>query len=305
MNLLLENETYLPIDIQKNLSNLGYTIYTDPQNTDLTIIDAYSSRKAFSVYPLESFTQLKFIQLASAGYDFLDIEQIKQRNITLCNARDMFSIPIAEFVLARILEVYKDLRLQNMQQQQKLWKKTIDLKELNQQKALILGTGSIGHEIAVRLKAFGVYAAGVNSNGRLVEGFDEGIASSSVIEHLARFDMVISSLPLNPQTHHLIDQAFIEAMNRNAILVNIGRGPVIDEQALIHALGNHLSAVILDVFEEEPLSEKSLLWASDKLYISSHTSFASPNNENRLNTLFADNLSAYIQNKPLRNIVNL
>ncbi len=255
--------------------------------------------------PLDHFTNLRVLQLTSAGYNHLDLEYIKRNKISLHNARGAHSIPIAEYVLGKILEVLKDSRFYQQCQNDKVWDRSKPMKALYQKRAAILGTGSIGQEIAKRLQVFEVETWGFNSDGRAIDYFDHTYPLNQFSDLAKRFDIVILALPLNEQTNKFMNKERLLSIQNEAILINIGRGQLIDEPALIELLDSHFSAVILDVFEVEPLPQESPLWHHPKVIVTPHHSSVDPTSDLKLKQLILDNLTAYMKNEPLINQIKL
>lgn len=255
--------------------------------------------------PLQHFTNLRVLQLTSAGYNHLDLEYIKENKISLHNARGAHSIPIAEYVLGKILEVLKDSRFYQQCQNDKVWDRSKPMKALYQRRAAILGTGSIGQEIAKRLQVFEVETSGFNSDGRAIDYFDHTYPLHQFSDLAKRFDIVILALPLNEQTNQFMNKERLLSIQNEAILINIGRGQLINEPALIELLDSHFSAVILDVFEVEPLPQESPLWDHPKVIVTPHHSSVDPTSDLKLKQLILDNLTAYMKNEPLINEIKL
>lgn len=286
---------------QEQLRSWGYDVSLGLGNTDLADCEVYVGSNPTSSVSLDQWKALKVVMLASAGYDFIPTAALKDRGIILTNARDVYSIPIAEYVIARLLDVYKSTRQFDLLQQQKNYEKLTELDELTEKKVLLLGTGSIAKEVAIRLKSFGCTILGMNSDGRAIEHFDQCYPLAQLIHYAPTVDIIVDTLPLNDSTFHIINADFFAQVNPKAVLVNIGRGPTVDEKALIAALDTTLKAAIIDVFEEEPLSASSPLWAHPKVYLSAHSSFGSNLNDQRRLRLFMGNLKNYISGQPLIN----
>lgn len=248
----------------------------------------------------EEYKSLKLIQLMSAGYDPFNIEKLKEHNITLCNARGVYSYGIAEFVVTRLLEVNQELRWIN---QQTKWNKKIEFRSLLNQKGAILGTGSIATEIARLLKVFGVHLDGYNTKGTKVDYFDSNYPLEQFDDHAQSYDFVIITLPLNDQTKYYFDKERLLSLKSDSVLINIARGPLVKESDLIEVLDNHFKAVILDVFEKEPLDDNSPLWTHPKAYLSSHISFRNNLYKENLYQLIKNNLLSWAQGSSLTNIV--
>jgi phosphoglycerate dehydrogenase-like enzyme len=251
---------------------------------------------------LESFPNLKLIQLPSAGYDRVPLEQLKKRNITLANASGVYSIPIAEWVIGKLLEIVKQSKFYYQNQSQVIWKKSYNMIELPNRKALIFGTGSIGQEIAKRLKAFDVIVDGVNSNGRAITHFHECFDMKQGKEKARDYDILIFSLPNNEETSELVNTDFLKDLKQDTILINIGRGTLINEVDLIASLKQgKFMGVALDVMSIEPLPTTSELWGHPKVIISPHSSFISDKIDQRRVDLITYNIIAYYQNKEIKN----
>jgi phosphoglycerate dehydrogenase-like enzyme len=251
---------------------------------------------------LEQFPKLKMIQLPSAGYDQIPINELKKRNIILANASGVYSIPISEWVIGKILEIIKQSKFYIQNQEKFIWKKNNQMIELPNRKALIFGAGSIGQEIAKRLNAFDVIVDGVNSNGRDTIHFRQCFNLQKGKQEASNYDILIFSMPNNEDTAGLVDEKFINTLKDTAILINVGRGTLINEQDLINALNNDkFSGVALDVMQTEPLPVQSELWSHPKVYITPHSSFISDRINKRRVDLITSNVLAFYQQKEIKN----
>ena len=191
-------------------------------------------------------------------------------------------------------------------QKTKSWKKNFDLVELNGKNICIFGTGSIGQEIAKRLKAFGCQVSGVNSNGRAVTGFDNYYDMKSILVDVSNFDIIIFALPSNEKTRQYVDKSFLNKLNSSALVINVGRGDLVVEEDLVQYLINNLNSLfILDVFEVEPLDLKSKLWELENLIVSPHNSFASSRNDQRLQDLVTKNIEAFTSKGTFINVIKV
>ncbi|MBR3431626.1 MAG: hydroxyacid dehydrogenase [Clostridia bacterium] len=232
----------------------------------------------FLTYSIETFKNLKYIQLTSAGYDRVPIDYIQLHNIEIHNARGVYSIPMAEFVIAEVLSIYKHLNEFRIQQEQHEWHKHRDLQELNGKTVVILGCGSVGTECAKRFKMFGCTVIGMDI-------IKKGNVNYNCIKPITELDSIISiadilliTLPLTKETKGLINEERLQKIRKNAILVNISRGAIIDVKALEAWNGQ----AILDVFDEEPLDKGSILWKKEGFILTPHNCFESINNQERL-----------------------
>jgi phosphoglycerate dehydrogenase-like enzyme len=251
---------------------------------------------------LGQFPKLKMVQLPSAGYDQIPINELKKRNIILANASGVYSIPISEWVIGKILEIIKQSKFYIQNQEKLIWKKNNQMIELPNRKALIFGAGSIGQEIAKRLNAFDVIVDGVNSNGRDTIHFRQCFDLQKGKQEASNYDILIFSMPNNEDTAGLVNEKFINTLKDTAILINVGRGTLINEQDLINALNNDkFSGVALDVMQTEPLPVQSELWSHPKVYITPHSSFISDGINKRRVDLITSNVLAFYQQKEIKN----
>lgn len=244
---------------------------------------------------IEDFSRLKYIQLTSAGYDRVPMEYIKAHGIEIHNARGVYSIPMAEWTVLKTLELYKNSRTFYKNQSDAVWEKQRDLAELCGKTVTILGCGSIGTEAAKRFKAFGVHITGVDLFEPAGQYYDEFVHVSRLKDVLERTDVLVLTLPLTDDTYHLIDARCFELMKSNALLVNISRGKVVDETALITILQvAKIGGAALDVFEEEPLDKSSPLWKMDNVIITPHNSFVGDGNQERMFEVIINNLKKWV-----------
>ncbi|RID84732.1 hypothetical protein D1953_12770 [Peribacillus asahii] len=298
MKLLLTGAFKYSEEQLNRLKLLGYEIIfvqdeRVPLQIDVSDIDAVVCNGLFLYNDINKFKNLKFIQLTSAGLDRVPLDYIKERGIRLFNAKGVYSIPMAEWVILKILEIYKKSRQFYVAQHDHKWEKQRDLLELTDKTAGIIGFGSVGNEIAKRLKAFGVNIIGVGRRQIESDLLDEYYSIDDIDEVLRKSDIMILTIPLTEDTHHLINDHKIEKMKDHSILINVSRGGVIDEVALIEAiqLGKFLG-VALDVFEGEPLSKNSPLWGRGNVIVTPHNSFVSDKVNERLFDLGIKNLTS-------------
>jgi phosphoglycerate dehydrogenase-like enzyme len=268
------------------------------QNINIAAIDAVVCNGLFLYNDITQFKSLKFIQLTSTGMDRVPLDYIRNHGIHIANARGVYSIPMAEWVVLKILEIYKNSRYFYKAQSERKWQKRRDLLELSGKTAAIIGLGNVGIEIAKRLSVFGVYIIGVDN--RLLDPAENDLVNELSVPDeidgvLNKSDIVIITLPLTDQTHHMMNKCRFEAMRDSSVLVNVSRGGVINEADLVEALqGNKFLGVALDVFEEEPLNQDSLLWDFDNVIVTPHNSFVSDKVNERLFGLIIKNLNEQI-----------
>lgn len=279
-----------------DLEHLGYEIvFVQDERKALSIdvsdIDAVVCNSLFLYNDIKDFKNLRTIQLTSAGLDRVPLDYINEKGIQLFNARGVYSIPMAEWVVLKILEIFKKSRFFYKNQVQHKWEKQRDLLELTDKTAAIIGYGSVGREIAKRLKAFGVNVISVDRQVREDEYVNETILIDDLEAALVKSDIIVLTLPLTDETKHLINEEKIKVMKDDAALINVSRGGIIDETALIESFTeDKFLGVALDVFEEEPLNE-SPLWDFNNVIITPHNSFVSDKVNERLFELMVENLS--------------
>lgn len=244
---------------------------------------------------LDLFPKLKVIQLTSVGKDRIDEQEIKKRGIKLFTAGAAYAVPMAEWALAKTLEICKHSRNFYRNQKGHLWIKDRNITELSGRKAVIIGFGNVGKNIAKRLRGFDVYIKAVDIFFHEKELADEYFDIKYMKKALLDADIIYLTLPLLPSTYHLFDNDVFEVLKKDIILINVSRGGLIDESALREKLcKGEIGGVALDVFEEEPLGEQSTLWDDERVLISPHNSFLGNGNENRLFNIIKSNLEGVI-----------
>ena len=244
----------------------------------------------FLHHPIESFTNLKYIQLTSAGFDRVPMDYVNKNGIRIYNARGVYSVPMAEFALSGVLSLYKEQRYFCDNQKLHKWEKHRGLKELFGKTVCIVGAGNVGGECAKRFSAFGCKVVGVDIAPYENPLFDEMLSLEKLDSALLSADIVVLTLPLTKETHHLFDKDKFDKMKKGAVLVNISRGGTVDTRALIEALDTKLSGAVLDVFETEPLEETSPLWDMENVILTPHNSFVGEGNADRLKNVILNNL---------------
>ena len=262
---------------------------------DVSGFDAVICNSLFVNNDIKDFESLKYIQALSAGLDRLPLNYIQQKGIALFNARGVYSIPMAEFALCGILELYKQSGFYFENQKAHKWNKHRGLLELYGKEALIVGAGSIGTEIAKRLSAFGVTVYGIDISPYYCESYEEMYPLDLLDERLESADIVALSTPLTEKTKGLFDASKFRMMKDTAVLVNLSRGAVVNENDLVTALEEKtIGGAVLDVFETEPLSEASPLWDMQNVILTPHTSFIGENNNERMFEVIKKNMERYL-----------
>lgn len=238
----------------------------------------------FLYHPIERFNNLKYIQLTSAGFDRIPMRFIEEHHIELHNARGVYSVPMAEFAVSGVLQLYKHSKLFYKNQKFRKWEKCRELMELQGRTVCIVGCGSVGTECAKRFQCFGCNVVGVDVCTRQDVYYSKILPLEDLNTVLPVTDVLVLTLPLTEDTRHLINAERLSILKNSAVLVNIARGAIVDQVALEAALSkNNLFGAVLDVFETEPLNSESLLWDMDNVILTPHNSFFGDNNAKRLN----------------------
>lgn len=201
-----------------------------------------------------NFPNLRLLQLLSAGYDGVDVQSYQSKGVSVCNAANVYSIAMAEFVVMGILQSAKRYRFYISETGFRYARNYMYIKELSKRNVVILGVGGIGGEVAKRLAGFGVKLYGYARSCRAREGFAEVTSSVERLKQLfALADYVVSTLPDTPQTHGFLDKKMLCHLNREATIINVGRHGVFDEHDLYCHLRAHPSvSAYLDMFEKFP-----------------------------------------------------
>ena len=271
---------------------------------ELESIDVLVTYNSFEKLDISKMKNLKYIQLGSTGFDQVPKDKIINRDILLCNNKGGYSIPIAEWIVSTILQIYKNTKAFYVKQLKKQWICDYSVSEIYGRRIGFLGTGTLALESAKRLKAFGVEIWGCNTDGRSIKYFDKCFSTDDMDEIFKNCDVVVSTIPSTKQTYNIVNKDKFELMKEGASLINVGRGKILDEEDLLK-YASKFRAVALDVFQEEPLSENSKLWELDNIIITPHNSWVSEQNSIRSFNLFYNNLKKYISDKEPENIVRI
>ena len=248
---------------------------------------------------------LRWMHTPSAGVDHLLIPQVLERDITVTNSAGVHAIPIAEFVLALLLARVKQLHGYHAAQAAARWDRELEAEELYERTLLILGIGGIGQAIAERAAAFGMRVWGSRRTPRPMPGVERVVGMDGWRELLPAADYIVVATPLTPETQGMLDAAAFAAMRPTAFVVNIARGAIIDEAAMLAALrAGQIAGAALDTFEQEPLPADSPLWALPNVTITPHATAGSPRMRERQIELFSENLRRFRNGEPLLNVVD-
>ena len=245
----------------------------------------------FLHHSIEKFTLLRYIQLTSAGFDRVPMDYVQAHGIAIYNARGVYSIPMAEFAISGVLQLYKQSKFFYKNQKRSVWEKHRGLLELYGKTVCIVGCGNVGTECAKRFSIFGCKVIGVDLFPREDIAYEKIYALTSLDEALLQSDVVVLTLPLTEETRYMMNEQRFAKIKNGSVLVNIARGAVVDEQALLKALDEKLLGAVLDVFEEEPLSADNPLWKKANVIVTPHNSFAGDGNALRLQEVIFKSLT--------------
>lgn len=213
--------------------------------------------------------------------------------------------PLAEFAVFGVLAGAKDLPRLHADKAARSWPDRWEMRQVDAMTVLVVGLGGIGAECARRFHALGARVWGTSRTGEPVAGVEKLIPLDELRAAVAEVDAIIVTLPGTDQTHHLIGQDVLGAVRPGATVVNVGRGSVIDEEALLSALDDgRVAFAALDVFEVEPLPADSALWSHPRVLISPHTAAISSQEEERIARRFADDATRLLDGRPLNSPVN-
>lgn len=252
-------------------------------------------------------SNLKWVHSLSSGVDGI-VNSIGNLPVKLSTTKGIHGLPMADHVIGYILSFLRGFPTVYRQQQKKIWQKPSNPgpQESIGKTVGIIGMGEIGREVARKCKMFDMKVLGVKRTPTPSQFVDEMYASDEMDKVLQASDFVVILVPLTPDTVHNINEEKLRQMKKTAYLINVGRGPVIDEAALIKVLKEGVIAgAALDATEVEPLSETSPLWEMDNVVITPHMAADSPFYMDRAFKVFCDNLQCFLKGEKLQFEVNM
>jgi phosphoglycerate dehydrogenase-like enzyme len=242
---------------------------------------------------------IRWFQSPAAGIDHPVFGMIMQRGIRLSSSHGN-NIPIAEYVLGAVLRAYQRPEEWDAARREKAWRGH-EFLEVHGTTWLIIGVGAIGSAIAERARAFGARVIGSRRHPAGDEPVDQMIGPHELLSVVPDCDVVVLAAPATPETRHVVDAPFLAAMREGSVLVNIARGSLVDEDALLVALERGVpETAILDVFETEPLPDDSPFWTHPRVVVTPHATDAGIGRHARNADLFLHNLERYRAGEPLR-----
>lgn len=248
---------------------------------------------------------LEWIHITAAGVDTLLFDELRHSDIVVTNARGIFDRPLAEYVLGAVIAHAKDSRASFALQARHQWRHR-ETRSVTGATALVVGTGGIGREIARLLRAVGLTVRGAGRRPCTDDpDFGEIVDSAELSAHAGWCDHLILAAPLTAATRGLVDAEVLAAMKPDAHLVNIARGPMVDEAALLDALAHdRIGGATLDVFDTEPLPVEHPLWDAANVTITAHMSADVIGWRAELAAQFAENTRRWLAGESLHNVVD-
>ena len=263
------------------------------------------SRQFFST--VRKAPQLKWLHAFNVGVDHPIFAELLERGVRVTTSAGSTAEPIAQTAVMGLLALARGFPRWLVAQRGRQWnpEKTLLPPDLNLQTAVIVGLGRIGTEIARLVRALGLKVIGIRRSPRRADDpVDEVQPPAAFTRLLPRCDWLVIACPLTPETRGLVDAAAIAALPKGARIINVARGEIVDEAALIEALkSGHLAGAYLDVFEAEPLPAGSPLWNLPNVLATPHNSAVAAGNEERVLAIFLDNLARWHRGAPLVNEV--
>jgi phosphoglycerate dehydrogenase-like enzyme len=262
---------------------------------------------------LRAAKSLRWIYSITAAVDQFLYPELISSEIALTNAGSVHGPVVAEHAIAMLLALAKRLPSAVRYQERRkwameaIWKEQPRPREVRAATVVVVGLGSIGAEVASMAAALKMHVIGVREHPeRGAAGAHEVVGYNALDSAIARADFVVLAAPLTPRTRHLIDARRLQLFNPTAFLINVSRGSLVDEAALVKALRERrLAGAALDVFEQEPLSRWSPLWKMPQVLITPHTAFLTENVWQRHYEVFAANLKRFLAGQPLEGVIDL
>ncbi|MFP8951466.1 D-2-hydroxyacid dehydrogenase [Natrialbaceae archaeon A-arb3/5] len=254
----------------------------------------------------DEFLDVEWVHSIQAGVDRFPFEAFEANDVVLTNSTGIHGRWVGETVAGYLLAFARRLHVHVANQQERSWHQPEwdDAFTLAGTDACVVGTGTLGSGVADVLDALGVSVTGVRRSAEPVPGFEEIYPTDELHEAIADVEFVIVTLPLTDETHHLLDASAFDAMDERSYLVNVGRGPVVDEDALIEALESDVIAgAALDVFETEPLPEESPVWKMDDVIVTPHCAAFSEDYVRAIADLVRENVDRLEAGKAFHNRV--
>jgi len=278
-------------------------------DAEVLLVESSGRKRYGDELPFEAFRRLvtpslRWLQSCSSGVGHILELDLVQDSVAITNASGVHARALAESVMGAILFHAKRLRERFENQRARSWAE-LHCTELGGKTLCVLGTGSIGTQTARLARAFDMETLGIRRTPRPAEHFGSVYGRDALEAVLGRADYVVVACPLTEQTRGMIGKTQLAAMQPHAYFINVARGAVADEDALVHALeSGHLGGAFLDAFAVEPLPPEHALWSAPGVTVTPHDSHSSPLIGDNIVELFCENLRRYLAGQPLRNLVD-
>lgn len=292
----------LPTTVELRTVSSESDLRTHLPQTDVLVVTDFRTDLLERCWPDEH--RIRWVHATSAGVDALMFPALRDSDVLLTNARGVFDLGIAEYVLGAVLMHAKDSLGNLALQRQQRWQHR-ETALVARQRALVIGAGSIGSEVARLLSALDIEVIGIARTARSAEHFSRVLASEQLDGALPEADFVVITAPLTDATRGLINRDRLARMRSNALLVNVGRGAIVVTDDLVAALqAGQLGGAVLDVVDPEPLPEGHPLWDLPNVMLSAHMAGDFIGWRRALGEQFMANLQRWLADEPLLNIVN-
>jgi phosphoglycerate dehydrogenase-like enzyme len=274
-------------------------------DSDANVVLAWDLDFAAVPRLLAEAPSLRWFHMRWAGVPPRLAEMLAERDVILTSGSGAFGAAVAEYVVAAILGFYKRVGEMRERQARHEWWDAARLEELGGRTVGIIGLGDLGRSTARRLRAFDVRLLGLSRGGQPTAEVDGVYTPTSIAEFLRQLDVLVIAAPLTDETRGLIGSDNLAAMPKGALLVNVGRGPIVNEHALIEGLrSGQLGGAALEVFDSEPLDKDSPLWDMPNVSINPHVADNTDGSDRRATALFLDNLARFTRGERLRNVID-
>lgn len=255
---------------------------------------------------LQPMKNLKWVQSFSAGVNTHPLSYLKDNEILLTNTRGVHAPQMTDHIMGMILAFSRDFLPAIRHQKDRLWTYDFQLTELRGKELLIVGAGSIGKMLAKKAKAFEMRVVGLKRTPEELRDFDVVLPLDDMLKAMETADYIVILAPLTKETRGMVGEDAFRIMKKNAVLINLGRGPLVEEEALLSALKEkRIRGAGLDVFHREPLPEESPLWDMENVLLTPHIGGFSDGANRRAVELMAENIKRFRRGEKLLNIVDL
>ena len=302
MNKLLilaeDAEDYFPLVVAENLPQLEIVSASESENALALVADCniIIGEPPLIVDVLASAGQMKWVQSSWAGVDRLCRPGLRH-DYVLTGVKGIFGSLISEYVLTYLFALERRIFDLRANQLQKRWQPK-PYRPAKDVTLGIIGLGSIGQHLARTAQCFGLRVTGLNRSGKACDGVEQVYTGENQQQFFAEADYVVLTLPDTPKTRHFINAEVLTMMKSSATLINVGRGSIVNEADLVHALQQgQIAAAVLDVFETEPLPADRLLWSLPNVYVTPH--FAAASFPEDVVKIFTENYHRFLRREPL------